>query len=436
MHSNAGQNVQIAPLIDARSREMKGKFIWANIGMFNAYFLHESMKKLTKIIFLSTAMVVPVKLAFSNPQMASNPDPIVAKRKPQPLISPPKSESTDPITEMPDPLSLPTSAENTSLLSTPILNVEKAPPEPVVAVVVSVETNSSMTHTSSTVIAVETKTPSQMPATWKEISATSPAITSSVQPVETLPNSVPKEQSVASTDPEKYQSGSLGKQISLQISGVSTNAPTLSSEVAVSVVALAVAASETPAIGLLEKPVVAMVIPQSSENSQTPEPAPKQSVSEPGSIPVVASVVVSTTNQVSEVLSKPSLPPVLSQVGTANVVAIASAQTLPAQPKKVRVRLTFYSGKDDQWGSRVAWQEVDEAKRGRTVAADPTVFPYGTWIDIPGFGKHRVEDTGSAVKTRKASGGKDPVIDIYVAEESEVKRLASSTPEYVEITLL
>lgn len=108
---------------------------------------------------------------------------------------------------------------------------------------------------------------------------------------------------------------------------------------------------------------------------------------------------------------------------------------IPSQ-QKVRVRLTFYSGQDDQWGDRVAWEKVRRAKKGRTVAADPAVFPYGTWLHIPGFGDMRVEDTGSAVKARVASGGKDPVVDVYVAEEKEVNRLSSILPEYVEVNLL
>jgi len=106
------------------------------------------------------------------------------------------------------------------------------------------------------------------------------------------------------------------------------------------------------------------------------------------------------------------------------------------QSSRIRVRLTFYSGQDDQWGDRVAWNQVARAKKGRTVAADPTIFPYGTWLHIPGFGDMRVEDTGSAVKARVASQGRDPVIDVYVAEESEVNRLSSSLPEYVEIMRL
>ncbi|MES2309833.1 MAG: 3D domain-containing protein [Verrucomicrobiota bacterium] len=108
----------------------------------------------------------------------------------------------------------------------------------------------------------------------------------------------------------------------------------------------------------------------------------------------------------------------------------------PPSPKKIRVRLTFYSGQDDQWGSQVAWNKVHQASRGRTAAADPNLFPYGTWIHIPGFGVHRIEDTGTAVKARTASGGKDPVIDLYVGEESEVHRLSTTTPEYVDIILL
>ncbi|MBM4153389.1 MAG: hypothetical protein FJ220_07705 [Kiritimatiellaceae bacterium] len=33
-----------------------------------------------------------------------------------------------------------------------------------------------------------------------------------------------------------------------------------------------------------------------------------------------------------------------------------------------------------------------------TIAADPTVYPLGTVMDIPGYGKGRVEDTGGAIR--------------------------------------
>jgi 3D (Asp-Asp-Asp) domain-containing protein len=101
----------------------------------------------------------------------------------------------------------------------------------------------------------------------------------------------------------------------------------------------------------------------------------------------------------------------------------------------MRVRLTFYSGLDDQYGSRVAWRKVREAKRGRTAAADPSVLPFGTWIHIPGLGKLRIEDTGSAVKAKTASRGTVPVIDVYVGNDQDARRLSRTMPDYVEITL-
>ena len=37
------------------------------------------------------------------------------------------------------------------------------------------------------------------------------------------------------------------------------------------------------------------------------------------------------------------------------------------------------------------------AQRG-TIAADPTIFPFGTQLNVPGYGEGVVEDTGSRVK--------------------------------------
>lgn len=37
------------------------------------------------------------------------------------------------------------------------------------------------------------------------------------------------------------------------------------------------------------------------------------------------------------------------------------------------------------------------AQRG-TIAADPSIFPYGTQLNVPGYGEGVVEDTGSRVK--------------------------------------
>jgi 3D (Asp-Asp-Asp) domain-containing protein len=342
------------------------------------------MKKLTKIILLSATMVVPVKVVLSEPQINSNPLLIVAKRKTDPLTPLPKRRSTDIIEEMGP--NLPPFPAVASLSSIPILDAVKDPQQELVLdVVVSVENTTTS---------------------------------------ETLP------------DPEKVQVSRLDEQILLLTSGVSTNAPTLFPEITFSLSELAAATSENPTIDPLAKPLVAMMGSDTAELLSKPLTPLVPLISETKESPTIMVIATTPTNEILEPSAKTTLPSILPQVGTVNVVATAYTQTLQAQSKKVRVRLTFYSGKDDQWGDRVAWKDKLLAKRGRTAAADPLIFPYGTWINIPGFGKHRVEDTGSAVKSRKASYGKDPVIDLYVGDEKEVMRLAAITPEYVEITLL
>ncbi|MDD2709997.1 MAG: 3D domain-containing protein [Verrucomicrobiae bacterium] len=104
--------------------------------------------------------------------------------------------------------------------------------------------------------------------------------------------------------------------------------------------------------------------------------------------------------------------------------------------EKMRVRLTFYSPNDDGWGNQVAWPEVENATEGRTAAADPVILPFGTWIDVPGFGKRRIEDTGTAVKSRKASQGREPVVDLYVEDQEKMRHLSIETPDYMDISVL
>jgi 3D (Asp-Asp-Asp) domain-containing protein len=155
------------------------------------------------------------------------------------------------------------------------------------------------------------------------------------------------------------------------------------------------------------------------------------------SIPLLFDPLPSTKPLVKELAEVSESGPVKRNAEEPRPESPSALPTLEAiEPRKLRVRLTFYSGQTDQWGSRVAWPQVRRAAKGRTAAADPKLIPYGTWIQVPGFGKLRVEDTGTAVKSRKASGGKHPVIDVYVGTESEVWRFAKSTPEYVTITVL
>jgi len=47
---------------------------------------------------------------------------------------------------------------------------------------------------------------------------------------------------------------------------------------------------------------------------------------------------------------------------------------------------------------RVGWTASGTRAHHGTIAADTSVFPYGTIMYVPGYGFGRVEDTGSALK--------------------------------------
>lgn len=51
---------------------------------------------------------------------------------------------------------------------------------------------------------------------------------------------------------------------------------------------------------------------------------------------------------------------------------------------------------------------------GRTVAADPKIYPLGSVLDIEGLGRRVVEDTGSAIK--------GPKIDIFMDTHEAAKK--------------
>jgi 3D (Asp-Asp-Asp) domain-containing protein len=106
--------------------------------------------------------------------------------------------------------------------------------------------------------------------------------------------------------------------------------------------------------------------------------------------------------------------------------------------KKIRARITYYSGHEDKWGSRVADPKTKRAKRGVTVAAHPN-FKFGTKLIIPNLrgklddGKFIVQDRGTAVTSKKASNGKNYVFDVFVASNNEVKRMCKTNPEYMDV---
>lgn len=98
-----------------------------------------------------------------------------------------------------------------------------------------------------------------------------------------------------------------------------------------------------------------------------------------------------------------------------------------------QARLTFYTGHEDRFGTTTAVKGPDGANRARegvTVAVDPAVIPYGSRVRIPALaqlsekkdGIFFAHDTGTDVKSRRASRGKEPVIDVFVAGDATKSR--------------
>ena len=108
---------------------------------------------------------------------------------------------------------------------------------------------------------------------------------------------------------------------------------------------------------------------------------------------------------------------------------IGSAETVV---EKHRARITYYHD-----GLRTA--SGVKPRTGITVAAHPK-FKFGSKVRIPQLegkigddGFFIVQDRGSAVTSRKASGGKTEVIDVYVSSNKELRRMASTMPRYMDI---
>lgn len=84
-----------------------------------------------------------------------------------------------------------------------------------------------------------------------------------------------------------------------------------------------------------------------------------------------------------------------------------------------KVRVTGYSEKEPG-GDRAARPNIfgKDELTDRTIAVDPSVIPFGSIVAIRNkdgtITYHEAHDTGSAVKSKEATGGKIPVIDQFV----------------------
>ena len=102
------------------------------------------------------------------------------------------------------------------------------------------------------------------------------------------------------------------------------------------------------------------------------------------------------------------------------------------------VRRTVYWAKGSGTDSDSAAFRSSTGRRlqeGVSAAVDPTIIPYLSKIDFPDIGTRYATDTGGAVKSRKASGGREPVVDVFFTTRESALAFARSTPSFVTVKI-
>jgi len=103
--------------------------------------------------------------------------------------------------------------------------------------------------------------------------------------------------------------------------------------------------------------------------------------------------------------------------------------------KKMKVRITGYWPGEDEWSSRFQSSTGTRLRAGRHCAVDPDIIPLWSKIKIMNGKREWVAvDTGTAVKSKKASGGKLPVIDVFAASEAQFNAMRLPRVATVEVT--
>lgn len=122
--------------------------------------------------------------------------------------------------------------------------------------------------------------------------------------------------------------------------------------------------------------------------------------------------------------------------------------TIFSTEKRMLVCVTFYRPDEDGGYRKSTGGFLTD---GKSVAVDPTIIPYGSKVYLPGFNEKIAEDTGSAVKSKKASKLRalkllksntithseyevlknTPVVDVFVANRKEYDRLVRTTPDFL-----
>ena len=102
--------------------------------------------------------------------------------------------------------------------------------------------------------------------------------------------------------------------------------------------------------------------------------------------------------------------------------------------KKLKVRLTAYWCGQDPDTSRFKSSTGYTLKSGRTCAVDPRIIPYGSTVVVEGK-EFKAIDTGSAVVTKKASGGKLPIVDLFFKTEKQALLALNNMPKHTWVEI-
>jgi len=117
-----------------------------------------------------------------------------------------------------------------------------------------------------------------------------------------------------------------------------------------------------------------------------------------------------------------------------NVMIDLRPESKKIDVKKIKVRITGYWPGEDEWSSRYQSSTGTRLRAGRHCAVDPDIIPLWSKIRILNGKREWVAvDTGTAVKSKKASGGKLPVIDVFAASEKQFNAMRLPKVAMVEV---
>jgi 3D (Asp-Asp-Asp) domain-containing protein len=107
--------------------------------------------------------------------------------------------------------------------------------------------------------------------------------------------------------------------------------------------------------------------------------------------------------------------------------------------KVMTVRITVYwakGGATDRDSANKRSSTGYTLKQGESIAVDPRIIPYSKEVIIPNIGLVKAVDTGTAVKQKKASNGKLPVIDVFFENKKDAIIFANRYPKIVKVAVL